>query len=104
MNTGIHWLLSLSPEAPAAPAHLPLCPVTAVEAGGNLPLIAHICCEDDTFRAFDLLDSTHAPERLWIFEPNASAASAVRWIKAGAAHVISTGDELRDFIEQHCEA
>jgi transcriptional regulator with PAS, ATPase and Fis domain len=45
-------------------------------------------------QALDLLENAEALPPVWIFEPGAAAASAVRWIRAGATLVHAGLDEI----------
>ena len=45
-------------------------------------------------RAFDLLARLEGEVPVWIHEPEATVQSAIAWIKAGAAHVVTSVEEI----------
>jgi two-component system response regulator AtoC len=57
-------------------------------------IILELKCEGDADRASDLLEQPSFVVPVWIYHPEASVGSSVAWMKAGAAHVVSSADEL----------
>jgi transcriptional regulator with GAF, ATPase, and Fis domain len=62
-------------------------------------LIVEILTPDDIERGFELIESRCGANLTCIFEQDGSVASAIRWVKAGAAHVASSFDELCQFMD-----
>lgn len=91
------WLPSSTAENPVPPLAWPrfavLHSLEQVPSEGSA-LVLEIGCDADSERAADLLDRAPGPIPVWIYDPAASVGSAVAWIKSGAAHVISSLDEL----------
>ncbi len=66
-------------------------------------IILELKCEGDAERASDLLEQPSFTVPVWIYHPEASVGSSVAWMKAGAAHVVSSADELEAAIGSHDE-
>ena len=62
-------------------------------------LIIEIVDEFDSERAVALLESISGIQPVWIFDPAATPASTICWIKSGATHVVTTVDEIRALID-----
>jgi transcriptional regulator with PAS, ATPase and Fis domain len=56
--------------------------------------VLEIGCEADSERAADLLAQAPSSVPVWIYDPAASVGSSVAWMKAGAAHVVNSADEM----------
>lgn len=67
-------------------------------------IIVELSCERDADRASDLLEQASFAVPVWIYHPEASVGSSVAWMKAGAAHVVSSADELEAAIGSHDES
>ncbi len=58
-------------------------------------LILEILDDDDRERGLTLLEEFHEAVTVWVFEPGATVACSIQWIKAGAAQVYTEISELR---------
>ena len=91
------WIPSLVAERPAPPRAWQGFSVTdsldGVPAEGSA-LVLEIACEADSERAADWLDRAPGSFPIWIYDPAASVGSSVAWMKAGAAHVVNSPDEM----------
>jgi transcriptional regulator with GAF, ATPase, and Fis domain len=63
-------------------------------AEGPLTVIVEITNISDTERAFGLLDEMNGSTPVWIYQENATVASTVSFIKAGASHAASNLEEI----------
>jgi len=96
------WLPSLVAEIQAPPrAWRQISVVSAPDdvRTEDSAVILEISCEGDADRASDLLEQRSFVVPVWIYHPEASVGSSVAWMKAGAAHVVSTLDELEAAME-----
>ncbi len=66
-------------------------------------LIIEVLDANDAGRAFDHIDGMRGICPVWICAPYATARSAVSFMKAGAAHVISTPEEMENAMEDAME-
>jgi len=100
------WLPSLIAETKAPAAAWRRISVVSSPDGietEDSAIILEIRCEGDADRASDLLEQTSFVVPVWIYHPEASVGSSVAWMKAGAAHVVSSADELEAAIGSHDE-
>ena len=51
--------------------------------------------------AFSVIERWQSSLRIWIFDPAATVASSVQWMKAGASHVATTPDEIEQWMLDH---
>ncbi len=101
------WLPSLIAENQAPPKARRRISVVSSPDGvqaEDSAIILEIKCEGDADRASDLLERTSFVVPVWIYHPEASVGSSVAWMKAGAAHVVSSADELETAIGSHDES
>jgi len=100
------WLPSLIAETKAPPAAWRRISVVSSPDGvqtEDSAIILELKCEGDADRASDLLEQPSFAVPVWIYHPEASIGSSVAWMKAGAAHVVSSADELEAAIGSHDE-
>jgi transcriptional regulator with PAS, ATPase and Fis domain len=91
------WLPSLIAETKEPPrAGRRISVVNSPDGVGteDSAIILELRCEGDADRASDLLEQPSFAGPVWIYHPEASVGSSVAWMKAGAAHVVSSADDL----------
>jgi transcriptional regulator with PAS, ATPase and Fis domain len=67
----------------------------ALTSDSNLTtLIIEVLHPNDADRAFELLEEFQSLSAVWIFEPEATVASTMAFLKAGACHVAMTATEI----------
>ncbi len=81
-------------------------PISVIDSPESVPaedsaLILEIDCEGDAERATGLLDRTSFSVPVWIYHPAANVGSSVVWMKSGAAHVISSVEELESAMDAY---
>ncbi|MES1260969.1 MAG: sigma-54 dependent transcriptional regulator [Acidobacteriota bacterium] len=62
-------------------------------------LVLEISGPGDAERGFGLIERLRDALPIWIFDPESTVATSVRWMKAGAAHVATGLDEIREWLE-----
>ncbi len=75
---------------------------TAAGKGGAL--IVDLSGDLSRESAFAVLDRWRAHLPVWIFDPQATVASSLRWMKEGAAHVATTREEIEETLWEHLSA
>ena len=66
---------------------------------GSAALILEIISAFDADRGLALVEELRDILPVWIFQPQTTVASSVRWMKAGAAHVATSLDEIGECME-----
>ncbi len=62
-------------------------------------IVAHVAAGGDAERVFSLLEEPRVAIPIWILEPQATVASSIRWMKAGAAHVATSIEEIDERLD-----
>jgi DNA-binding NtrC family response regulator len=62
-------------------------------------VIVEIARLADFHRALIALEELRSHGPVWIFDPETTVASSVRWMKAGAVHVATTLEEVGEYVE-----
>ena len=68
--------------------------------GGIAALIVEISPETDVETIFRVAEDWRELLPIWILDPQATVASSIRWIKAGASHVATGFDEIVELMER----
>jgi transcriptional regulator with PAS, ATPase and Fis domain len=76
-------------------------PATAFPQEGEATLIVEIADADDAERAISVVDDVRESVAVWIFDPHASVRSSIEWMKAGAAHVATSLDEIEQYMDSY---
>ena len=74
-------------------------PMKPEDVQDSLALIIEIASSLHAEHAADLIQNFRHILPIWIFDPLATVADSVRWMKAGAVHVAATLDGVSDSLE-----
>jgi DNA-binding NtrC family response regulator len=69
-------------------------PAASIDREQNTVLIVTVDDAGGAGRALDLLARIEGEVPVWIHEPDATAQSAIAWMKAGASHVVTRVEEI----------
>jgi DNA-binding NtrC family response regulator len=102
LNMDFIWWTTSSQEASAFPRHRKNLimlhpdedPAASIDREQSTVVIVTADESTGADRAFDLLARLEGEVPVWIHEPEATVQSAIAWIKAGAAHVVTSVEEI----------